>query len=1072
MKIVDYLSEMPEEEGEASREEGEMGGFVDVVEKAAEELIESENGGELRARTEGQGGKLTNGQPTLKQTSINRAATPKITPVSEPPPKQVSPREPAAKDTIAPSRTTTQQLQPSQPSGPPQLSQSSQVSQPPAQPLNSSQPFVKDIPASSTWVTSPSAPQTPSPTLPSSLPKDGFPTPSASSPPIRTLITTTPTSPAGLRARPFGELQMPERPMPVKSLSSSSVQPSMRSFGLMLGEPDDSVDGLEVKSRRRGFDDDDGLGRPRGGSDASINMRNGDHLNHSANKPSNHRRTFSDEIPVRDIPGHTTQSMTTNRLPISTSPTPSPTSSYSYSFRSKPSTTTTTTPSLPSLIYPPGTIHFNIMDISPQSTTMSTPLPKQSLLFMIQIERPATPNALSDGGGYVITRNYTDFENIHATLAQRYPRRMAKLRLPLDKSGGWRRGSVHRAAMDAEEIGRQLEGYLMALVEDPDIGKDQIIAWFLRKEASAAEEVGGTALPGAPGKGERKRSFAVTGVASRAMSLLTRGTGTSGSVYNGVQDEREEFGEDEGRRRPFSYNGEEMTRSSLLQQQHNRGSYTAGVTAPQGLDMKIGLVAPPAVAQAKIWGRAEDGISRERMRREPTLPDRGQEQGQGRQNGENSNSQSSVKGFAVLVAGNMGDESAATKGRPNGEGPSASNGGEGGDEKETGRWWNLGLGGILGTEESDDEAAPVRTEGSAALSSGTNGRSRWSVVGGFLNSMLDDSDDDGPYRERERSNSSSSRGSASTAASSVSGAPASAATGLAMGQQHEGQMRKRRITSPLAEQVIPDEAESEVNGGSKNGNANGTRSRTGSVYKFGGILRARNSSSSLASASGSSAGSSSVSLVEPAGPQAIFGESIPAAATQHQLDGVSPSNQTVSEPASAGSQYRATPTARPLSAMDLDLLIETSFALIEETFHLSTANNRAWLRRTALNLLKEVLRRSYTETISRTFLRYLDKFTSVDAVLAQVKGIMEAGWPDGKWRDDKPVRTREEKERTKWLAREILTERGVPAAVRQVVGEQNCVEAMERLWERCQRKELNRVLVVQVVEAMVRTAIG
>ncbi|RUS33418.1 PXA domain-containing protein [Jimgerdemannia flammicorona] len=1123
LRIVEYLSsEKGKEKGEkVTGDEELMSGFVDMVEMAAEELIENESAGKRRYEE-----RVCEQIPAQRQASVHEQAAQKQAMGSEQPARQASGREPTARQDTAWESTAKQ--------SPVTSSPTAYVSAP--LPTPSSQPQLQPFASESTSTTPPPSP-TPTPTPPPSTHRfrsSPAPSVSTSSPAVRTPtdvvdITTTPPTPASPHPRPFDVVST--RPLPSKSLSASSAaQPSMQSFHQSVAAgAEDQGDDLEVKSRRRGYDDDEGSVRPRGGSDASISRRNTTTIADGPRTPNGHRRTFSDEVPTHSSENRNPAQPPPSTAHLSAFPTPSPTSSYTYSFRPKPavvlpSTTPPPPPQRPSLIYPLGTIHFHLTDISPPPTSGgpgAPPPPKQSLLYMIQIERPVSANVPSDGGGYVITRTYVDFENIHATLANRYPRRMTKLRLPLDKSSGWRRSSAARAAaFDGDEVVRQLQAYLVALVEDQEVGRDETVAWFLRKEASAAEEAG---IAGAAPRGERKRAFAVTGVASRAMSLLTRGAAngyanghtsgnTNGNASNGsalLDDGVEEWSNgaatnlDEGRRRPFSYAGEDPARTSTQTTRERPISYAqpsssfAPESPPQGMGMMMGagLIAAPQAAVAKMWGRGEDGVYRERMRRER---EQAQAQVQAQkgmvgnggviENGrtaENSSraaenerasesnnrasesnnrasesNRSSLRSFAALIGGNMGDESVPRlRARENAENAeSSSNAGAGiGEEREGGKWWNLG--GILTSSESDEEAsgsdqrrrtAPVRTEGGGSSNVNANGLSKWSV-GGLISAMMEDSDDDSSSRD----GSSSRRSSSSTAASSIIG-PVASSPALAAVLAQEGQVRKRRMTSPLAEQVLPDEAEAGVDDDlNANGIPNTIKTKQGSVYRLGGIGQmAGRSTSSLASAGSSAESSSPVEFP-------FMSSTMQIPQPLPQLDPL-PANRSPSPP----QQQRTTPTSRPLSAMDIDLLIETAFALIEETFHL---NDRAWLRRTALNLLKEMLRRSYTDTISKTFLHYLDRLTSVDAVVTYVQGITEATWPEGPTR---PVRTREEKERTKWLAREMLIEKGVPTAVRQVVGEQNCVEAMERLWERCQRKELNRVLVVQVVEVVVRTAIG
>lgn len=163
---------------------------------------------------------------------------------------------------------------------------------------------------------------------------------------------------------------------------------------------------------------------------------------------------------------------------------------------------------------------------------------------------------------------------------------------------------------------------------------------------------------------------------------------------------------------------------------------------------------------------------------------------------------------------------------------------------------------------------------------------------------------------------------------------------------------------------------------------------------------------------------------------------------------------------------------KKLNSIEVELLIETTFALITEIFQLTEANQNAWLRRTALNLLREVIRRSYAEVISQQFVKYMEEYAHTAYFTTLIGSMTEMFWPNGEWATAVAVRTPEEKIATKTLARELLKTRGVPSGARQLIGELNCVDAMERLWSRCQDVDLNRVLGVQILERTLRPLVN
>jgi hypothetical protein len=180
---------------------------------------------------------------------------------------------------------------------------------------------------------------------------------------------------------------------------------------------------------------------------------------------------------------------------------------------------------------------------------------------------------------------------------------------------------------------------------------------------------------------------------------------------------------------------------------------------------------------------------------------------------------------------------------------------------------------------------------------------------------------------------------------------------------------------------------------------------------------------------------------------------------------------TAPAPSRNGNTYN-TGYQKPLSAMDTELLIETTFALIVEIFELTTANNKAWMRRSLLNLLREIVRRSYTELVAKKYNDYIQAYLSPNALVGWMQLIKDTFWPDGIYNLNNNERTLEEKKQTKQLARQLLVQRAVPGGVRQLIGDQNCTLAMDRIWARLQDEELNRVLILQVLERVAKPLFG
>ncbi|KAI9475654.1 MAG: PXA domain-containing protein [Benjaminiella poitrasii] len=166
---------------------------------------------------------------------------------------------------------------------------------------------------------------------------------------------------------------------------------------------------------------------------------------------------------------------------------------------------------------------------------------------------------------------------------------------------------------------------------------------------------------------------------------------------------------------------------------------------------------------------------------------------------------------------------------------------------------------------------------------------------------------------------------------------------------------------------------------------------------------------------------------------------------------------------------------KTLSSMDVELLIETTYALIIEIFNLTSSNNKAWMRRSILNLLREIVRRSYSEFIAEQYTDFVNEYMSPDAIVSVLNQLGEKFWPEGKWVLDgkeQAKRTDEDKEKSKQQAREMLMTQLIPNAVRQLIGDQNCNKAMDRIWVRCQDPALNRVLILQLLERIIKPILG
>lgn len=170
-------------------------------------------------------------------------------------------------------------------------------------------------------------------------------------------------------------------------------------------------------------------------------------------------------------------------------------------------------------------------------------------------------------------------------------------------------------------------------------------------------------------------------------------------------------------------------------------------------------------------------------------------------------------------------------------------------------------------------------------------------------------------------------------------------------------------------------------------------------------------------------------------------------------------------------------STKNLSSMDVELLIETTYALVIEIFNLTPSNNKAWMRRSILNILREIVRRSYTEFVSEQYNDLLNAHLSLDAIKFRLNQLGQQVWPEGQWvveekKKSSKGRSDKEKEENKRKAKILMMNRVIPNTVRQLIGDQNCDTAMDRIWARCQDPVLNRVLMLQLLERIVKSILG
>ncbi|KAG0336134.1 hypothetical protein BG004_008180 [Podila humilis] len=171
-----------------------------------------------------------------------------------------------------------------------------------------------------------------------------------------------------------------------------------------------------------------------------------------------------------------------------------------------------------------------------------------------------------------------------------------------------------------------------------------------------------------------------------------------------------------------------------------------------------------------------------------------------------------------------------------------------------------------------------------------------------------------------------------------------------------------------------------------------------------------------------------------------------------------------------------------LSNDELDLLIETSFTVLEDMMDFSKGQS---IRRMTFGMLRELVRKSYRIAINQSFSEWVEMNTSAEKAEELVQWMKDdILWPGGEW----PViptpppaattttssttaapalRTQQEKDATRDQARELVKIM-LPGSLVTVLGREAVLRGLVDVFEMFQIKELNLGLALSVFEMAVR----
>ncbi|KAG0035078.1 hypothetical protein BGZ82_005428 [Podila clonocystis] len=160
-----------------------------------------------------------------------------------------------------------------------------------------------------------------------------------------------------------------------------------------------------------------------------------------------------------------------------------------------------------------------------------------------------------------------------------------------------------------------------------------------------------------------------------------------------------------------------------------------------------------------------------------------------------------------------------------------------------------------------------------------------------------------------------------------------------------------------------------------------------------------------------------------------------------------------------------------LSNDELDLLIETSFTVLEDMMDFSKGQS---IRRMTFGMLRELVRKSYRIAINQSFSDWVEMNTSQDKAVELVQWMKDdILWPGGEWptpdsaAEAGATRTQQEKDATRDQARELV-KMMLPGSLVTVLGREAVLRGLVDVFEMFQIKELNLGLALSVFEMSVR----
>ncbi|KAJ3609230.1 hypothetical protein NHX12_023754, partial [Muraenolepis orangiensis] len=152
--------------------------------------------------------------------------------------------------------------------------------------------------------------------------------------------------------------------------------------------------------------------------------------------------------------------------------------------------------------------------------------------------------------------------------------------------------------------------------------------------------------------------------------------------------------------------------------------------------------------------------------------------------------------------------------------------------------------------------------------------------------------------------------------------------------------------------------------------------------------------------------------------------------------------------------------------VDDNIPLRVMLLLMDEVFDLKEKNQ--WLRRNIKNLLQQLIRATYGDTINRKIVDHVDFMTSPEQVADYVKKFRDSYWPNGILAESPPIRERGVRMRTRVAAKTHLL--GImPDELKHIMGADTTRKGILRVFDMFQHQPMNRRLVYVFLEGFLET---